>query len=151
MILWGVLLGLGYALGERVIPHTQQLWLAIQAIGFVGTGLITWRAPRWREAGRSPLVMIRPMITVGVLIGFGTLWTGLAHFGWREQSAFWPSFCAAILFVFGLWAGRIFSIGGALVFALTMAGYFRAGDWFDIWLAVTCGGALILGGLWLRR
>jgi hypothetical protein len=151
MILWGVLLGIGYALSERVVPYTQDLWLAIQAAGFVGTGVITWRAARCRETGRSPLVVVRPLLAVCVVIGFGSLWTSLAHFGWREQSAFWPSFCAAILFVFGLWAGRAFCVGGALVFALTLGGFFWAGPWFDLWLAALCSSALILGGLWLRR
>ncbi|MEI9997069.1 MAG: hypothetical protein WDM91_20910 [Rhizomicrobium sp.] len=151
MILWGILWVVGYAFGDRIWPYTRALWWTLDGIGIAGTGVITWRAVRCMAPQASRFLLLRPLVGIVVLIGFGTMWTWLAHFGGREQSAFWPTFCAALLFVFGLWAGRALAAGGALVFALTMAGYFWSGPWFDLWLAGTSGGALILGGLWLRR
>ncbi|HEY0107863.1 MAG TPA: hypothetical protein VGB91_17400 [Rhizomicrobium sp.] len=150
LILWGVLWALGYGFGATLWPHMGAFWWILDAIGVAGTAIITYRAARCSEAGRR-FVFLRPLIGVIVLIGFGTLWIRLAHFGGREQAAFWPTLCGALLFVFGLWAGRALSIAAAAVFALTMAGYVWTGPWFDLWLAVTCGGALILGGFWLRR
>ncbi len=34
---------------------------------------------------------------------------------------------------------------------LTLVGYFRLGDAFDLWMAFVNGGGLIVGGLWMRR
>ena len=151
MILWGVLWALGYAFGDALSPYTHAYWLTLDAIGIAGTCLLIWRTARCIEPGRRRVIVVRPLIAVLVMMGFGMLWVWLAHFGGREQSAFWPTLCGALLFCFGLWAGRTLSIAAAAVIALTMAGYFWAGPWFDLWLAVTTGGALILGGLWLRR
>jgi len=151
MILWGVLWVIGYG-GEFWAWHyAHDIWLSLDAIGIVGTCLIIWRTTRCIEPGRRRFIFVRPLISILVLMGFGILWVWLANFGGREQSAFWPTLCGALLFCFGLWAGRTLSIAAALVVALTMAGYFWSGPWFGLWLAVTCGGALILGGLWLRR
>ena len=152
MILWGVLWVIGLAVSDRLGLYTRTLWLGLDAIGFAGTAYITWRAVSCREPGSDArIIVLRVLAASLTFMGFGTLWVSLAHFGWREQAAFWPSFVTASLFVLGLWAGRAFSIVGALLFATTMAGYFWSGPWLDLWLAVTCGGALIAGGFWLRR
>ncbi len=151
MILWGVIWAVGYAAENWAGHYAYDIWLALDAIGLAGTALVTYNAARCIEPGRRHLIYVRPLAAILALIGFGTLWIRLAHFGWREQAAFWPTLCAMLLFCFGLWAGRTLSIAAAAVIALTMAGYFWAGPWFDLWLAVTCGGALILGGVWLRR
>jgi hypothetical protein len=150
MILWGVLWVAGYGLSDFVWPYTHAVWLALDAVGIVGTALITWRASRGKPQA-SRYLFVRPLAAIFVMIGFGALWIWLAKFGVRQESAFWPTLCGALLFCFGLWAGRTLSIGAAIIAALTLAGYFWAGPWFDLWLAATCGGALILGGLWLRR
>jgi hypothetical protein len=51
----------------------------------------------------------------------------------------------------GLWFGYAFIGIGLLVSALTLVGYFYAGNAFDLWMAFVNGGGLILGGLWMRR
>ncbi len=151
MILWGVLWAVGYAAENWAGHHAGDIWLTLDAIGIAGTCFIIWRTTRRIEPGRRRFVFVRPLISVLVMMGFGTLWIRLADFGFREQAAFWPTLCGALLFCFGLWAGRTLCVAAAAIIALTMGGYFYAGSWFDLWLAVTCGGALILGGLWLRR
>ncbi|HXC55628.1 MAG TPA: hypothetical protein VNU97_10045 [Rhizomicrobium sp.] len=151
MILWGVLWAIGYSCETWAWQYSHTLWLTLDAIGLAGTSLITWRASRALRPDVSHFLFLRPLLAACVLFGFGTLWIWLARFGVREQAAFWPTFCGVLLFVFGLWAGRTLCIAAALIVALTLAGYFGVGVWFDLWLAVTCGGALILGGIWLRR
>jgi hypothetical protein len=47
--------------------------------------------------------------------------------------------------------GRFFIILGAIVTALILAGYCWAGDYFFLWLAITCGGALIFSGAFIRK
>jgi hypothetical protein len=64
-------------------------------------------------------------------------------------------FCATIaMFAYvvgGLWLGRFFIWLGAGVTILTVAGYFFAPAWFNLWMAVTGGGSLIVAGLYIRR
>ena len=151
MILWGLLWVVGFAFSDSLGVYTRTMWWTLDAIGIAGTAWITWRAISCRDSKAAPAVIVRVLVAIFVFIGFGTLWVSLTHFGWREQAAFWPSFVTACLFVLGLWAGRAFVLVGALLFAATMGGYFWIGPWLDLWLAVTCGGALIAGGLWLRR
>ena len=51
----------------------------------------------------------------------------------------------------GVWAGRRWLLLGAALFVLILAGWFAAPAWFFLWMALAGGGALIVGGLWLRR
>ncbi len=51
----------------------------------------------------------------------------------------------------GLWLGRAFTLIGVGLTALVLAGYFWAGEAFDLYLAAVNGGGLILCGLWMRR
>jgi hypothetical protein len=45
---------------------------------------------------------------------------------------------------------RWVAVGGAVV-ALTLVGHLLLHDYYFAWMAVVGGGALILGGLWLRK
>lgn len=152
MILWGVLWLLGYGVADRLYPYTSTIWYGLDAVGLIGTGLITYRAVTRGGGGTGRrFVFLKPVTVVLVLIAFGIFWIKLAHIHGREQNIFWPMLCGSILFCVGLWAGRVLAIGAALAVALTLIGYTWAGDWFNLWLAVTTGGALVLGGWWLRR
>ena len=52
---------------------------------------------------------------------------------------------------FGLWTGwRLIALGAALV-ALTLFGFYGVGHWYPLYMGLVAGGALFLGGLWLRR
>ena len=83
-------------------------------------------------------------------IGFGSLWLHLGHFGWREQTAFWPTLFAFALLLFGMWVGRALMVAAVVLTALSLAGYWTTGAYYDVWMAVVGGGALIGIGLWLR-
>ena len=51
----------------------------------------------------------------------------------------------------GLWIGwRLAALGVALV-ALTLIGFYAIDAWYSLYMGLVSGGALILGGLWLRR
>jgi hypothetical protein len=52
---------------------------------------------------------------------------------------------------FGLWMGwRIFALGAALA-VLTLIGFYEVRAWYGLYMGLVSGGALILGGFWLRR
>ncbi len=72
---------IGFGLGEHLRPYTYDFWLVLEAIGIAGTAIITWRAASCIEPGRRRFVYVRPVVAALVMIGFGTLWVWLAHFG----------------------------------------------------------------------
>jgi hypothetical protein len=151
LIVWGVLWMIGYVASDYTAARTNDMWIALNVIGVVASTVITFRRRRGLETDVARALLVRPILAVAALMGFGVLWIVLAKFGVREQAAFWPTFCGTLLFVVGLWVGRMLSIGAAIIVALTLAGYFWSGVWLDLWLAIVGGGSLILGGLWLRR
>jgi hypothetical protein len=52
---------------------------------------------------------------------------------------------------FGLWMGwRILALGAALT-VLTLVGFYEVRAWYGLYMGLVSGGALILGGFWLRR
>jgi hypothetical protein len=147
-ILWGVLLALGYLVGHVDPPHSGTAWIALVAIGFAATTAIAWRRPTATH-GRWD----RPMLYAQfVVYAYG--WV-IAVLAWpltpRQLDAFWPTVFMLGFVLAGLWLGRFFVILGVAVTALTLAGFFWAGDLFRLWMAVVGGGGLIAGGLWLRR
>jgi hypothetical protein len=51
----------------------------------------------------------------------------------------------------GLWTGwRMVALGLALI-VLTFIGFYAIGAWYALYMGLVSGGALILGGFWLRR
>jgi hypothetical protein len=86
-----------------------------------------------------------------MLFAFGIFCCMLGQFGPRQISTFWPVYFMMMYSIAGLWFGYAFIGIGLLVSALTLIGYFYAGNAFDLWMAFVNGGGLILGGLWMRR
>ena len=147
-ILWGVLLALGYSVSHVAPQHARIVWLALVATGFAGTTALGWRRPTAAH-GRWD----RPMLYAQfVVYAYGWILIALA---WpltpRQLDALMPTVFMLGFVLAGLWLGRFFVILGVAVTALTMAGFFWAGDLFRLWMAVVGGGGLIAGGLWLRR
>lgn len=151
LIVWGVLWMIGYAASDYTTSRTNGMWIVLNLIGVTASTVITFRRRRELDTEVARALLVRPILAVAALMGFGVLWIVLAKFGIREQAAFWPTFCATLLFVVGLWVGRMLSLGAVAIVALTLVGYFWSGAWLNLWLSIVGGGSLILGGLWLRR
>jgi hypothetical protein len=87
-----------------------------------------------------------------LFIVFGCILSiGVGHLRQRQMDAFWPIYFMMAYTIIGLWFGYAFVAIGAGITALTLIGYFFAGDWFYLWMAAVDGGGLVLGGLWMRR
>src|SRR5262249_6085151 len=142
VIMWGVLLGCGYAASSFIPGDARPLWLVINSGGvlaMVGRGL-------WRR-GRGVAFPGRLFAPLALFFAFGIMCHYLGHFGRRGSETFWP-----ILFMFGyalagLWLGYAFIVLGTVVAALAFAGYLWA-PWLDLYLAVVAGGGIIIAGLW---
>lgn len=150
LFLWGTIWLVGFTANFFFREHSGLIWLVLQPLGLVATvGLVARRVAR--SGDRSFPVAARAGLSVAAIVGFGTLWEWLLDMGWREQITFWPTLLSLLLFLFGLWVGRAISIGAVVLFALSLTGYYVAGPYLHLWMAVMFGGAVIAGGFWLRR
>jgi hypothetical protein len=149
LIMWGALVFAGYVT-SYIWPRTNGLhWIVLDVIGLAGSLAIG--ASTRQRAGVN--TFNTRFLTASVLfIVFGCILSiGVAHLRPRQMDAFWPIYFMMIYTIVGLWFGYAFVAIGVGITALTLIGYFFAGDWFNLWMAVVDGGGLVLGGLWMRR
>jgi hypothetical protein len=149
LILWGAIWLIGFTCNYFARSWSNVLWLGLEMAGVLGTLFIA-RATTRREKN-SLFLLARAATSVIAVIAFGSFWVRLLGMGWREEVTFWPTLLTFILFLVGLWAGRAVAIWAAIVFALSLTGYFVAGNYLHLWMAIVVGGAMIAGGFWLRR
>jgi hypothetical protein len=143
LMLWGVITACGYCFAFMQ-PHRAGLgWLMLDGTGVVATAAMLGRRDR---LSTQILLAFLAMIVFGVLVV-----TVLGPLGERRLNAFWPLLFMLGYVLAGIWVGRFFILCGASVAALTLAGFFWSGPWFALWMAAVNGGALLLGGWWLRR
>ena len=149
LIMWGLLTAAGFVV-EYVAPRYAWFdWGAVTGVGILGSVALYRRQAR--RARRAPREWQMSYAMLAVL-GFGLLL--MVYYGDptpRQISAYWPTLFMMGYVVAGLWVGRFFIVCGLTVAALILAGYFWAGDWFYLWMALVHGGGLVAGGLYLRR
>jgi hypothetical protein len=154
LILWGVLWAIGYGLTEPWPQQGREIWSTLVAIGLVGGFVIVLRshARVANRTGAKPRIYWRfPAIA---LTGLAFIFAGIAVMGpvsGRQIGAFIPLVVAAGYAVMGFWLGLRFTIAGAVLATLTLAGFFLLPTHFSPWMAMVGGGTLILSGFWLRR
>jgi hypothetical protein len=148
LVLWGGLTSAGYLVTFFWPRYAALTWIGLHVTGIVGSFAVSALAQP-RSGVRT--FDLRTIAAIVLLFGFGYLVCVLGHFGPRELGAFWPIYFMLAYTLVGLWVGSAFVAIGLGIAALTLTGYFLAGDWFDLWMAVVNGGGLILGGLWMRR
>jgi hypothetical protein len=149
LIMWGALVFAGYVT-SYIWPRTNGLhWIVLDAIGLAASLAIG--ASTRRRAGVNTFDT-RFLAASVLLVVFGCILSiGVGHLRPRQMDAFWPIYFMMVYTIVGLWFGYAFVAIGIGVTALTLVGYFFAGGWFHLWMAVVDGGGLMLGGLWMRR
>jgi hypothetical protein len=148
MVMWGVLVFVGYLVTYMVPRYAVIGWIAVNVVGVAGWATI------------SPVSQVRTgvrtfdprfLFAFVMLVAFGILSCVLGQFGPRQIGTFWPIYFMLMYSIAGLWFGHAFIAIGLAVTALTLIGYFWLGSAFDLWMAFVNGGGLIVGGLWMRR
>lgn len=148
MVMWGVLVFAGYLVTYFVPRYAVIGWIAVYVIGIGGWGAFS-AINRPKSGVRS--FDLKLLYALAMIIIFGVFLCIFAQFGPRQLSTFWPIYFMLFYSIAGLWFGYAFIVIGFAVSALTVVGYFYAGNAFDLWMAFVNGGGLILGGLWMRR
>jgi len=136
LMLWGVLWAVGYGATAVTLRHRMAIWIATLAIGIGAGFLIGLRAAVQRDARvDAPDDPTRRRAVARL----------------RQVGAFMPLVVAAGYAVLGLWCGLRFVLVGAVLAVLTLGGFFLLPTQFALWMAAVGGGALVLGGSWLRQ
>jgi hypothetical protein len=148
MIMWGALVFAGYVATWLVPRNGGIVWIVIYAMGIAGSFVVS-KYDHAREGVRT--FDLRMLAAFALFVAFGIFCSWFGHFTPRQLGTFWPVYFMLVYTIAGLWAGYAFVAIGLGITALTLIGYFFAGDWFDLWMAVVDGGGLMLGGLWMRR
>lgn len=158
LMLWGLLWFVANLVTEFRPALSGRTWLAAMAIGFPltlwGTVRHARRAgARIRQAGGDPKALGTRMALLGV-VGWGffaSIYAITLPVGPRQGNAFISLFVAFAYALGGVWGGwRLMAIGVATA-AAVLFGYFELQQHFFLWMGVVGGGALLAGGLWLRK
>ncbi len=150
LILWGVLVAGAYLFTYFEPNLAYAGWIAITIAGLASSRVIHRRrgdaAPR---TGRMSLLLFYCQLAL-VFYG-GVLMVLLWPMSDRQVGAFWPTLVMLGFVLAGLFLGRFYIYCGLLATAVTVVGYFWAGDLYPLWMAAMYGCVLIAAGLWLRR
>ena len=145
----GGLTFVGYVLSFVMPPRAGYVWVVVIIAGIAGSALIGVLS---RKRAGVNTFNAKATAAIVVFVAFGAIWSvGVSHFTPRQLGAFWPSYFMLPYIIAGLWLGGAFVAIGTAIIALTLIGYFFAGPWFQLWMALVNGGGLLLGGFWMRR
>lgn len=142
--LWGVVwiaahLAIYFSLG-----NAGRIWMIGDAIGIAGTILLNTRGGAERLDSR--------LVWAGcIVLVFGMLCSVLIGQNGRAIDVFWTCLVMSGYMLHGLWSGLRWTVLGAAVTVISVVAYFLLAPWFNLVMAVAAGGALLLGGIWLRH
>jgi hypothetical protein len=149
LFLWGVIWIIGYGV-VYLRPRDWVVWIPLLLVGILASFWIDRRA----QIDRSPASAgWRYVLTILALFLFtSAVYAILPPSSSAQAGALIPLLVALCYVLLGLWtrATRTAWLGLALG-TLTLGGYFSLPQYFSLWMAGVGGGALILGGFWLRR
>lgn len=147
LIVWGLIWAVGYG-ATYAKPQLGVLWPVLVGIGTFASAWIGWKFKPakpggydWRLAGTW----------LAIFLFIAAIFAVMPPRSVAEVSAFFPLLVALFYGLIGIWIrGARLVLTGAAVGALTIIGFFFLPQIFLLWMAVVGGGALILGGFWLR-
>jgi hypothetical protein len=149
LMLWGVIWFVGFAASAYFPARTNWIWLVLDAIG-IGGSIVLGR--RGRDDAASRQSSWRWLAAIGSVMGLYAALLFLFQPATLNQSAATIALIIAFCYViYGIWAGVRVLITGIALAALTLFGYVELAAHFELWMAVVCGGALVLAGFWMRR
>jgi hypothetical protein len=146
LILWGLVWIVVNVCCDRWPEQAGLLWAVGDLCGFGGSAVIGFRlAGRERQNWRGLATLALAMATAAAAVF-------LLHV--RSVAAVTALISLVVggaYMVWGVWRGlRLFALG-LFIAAVSLGAGLMQPPHFYLWMAGAAGGALILGGLWLRR
>jgi hypothetical protein len=147
LFLWGLIWMAEYS-GFYFNPRLSWLFSALSVVGVVGSFVIGWRM----KDGRSDAYGWRYGATIFAAFLFAAAIFAIFHPTSDKQfGAFFPLLVALLYILMGIWSSALrMGVTGVVLGVVTVVGYFYFPATFTLWMAIAGGGALILGGLWMR-
>jgi hypothetical protein len=145
LILWGLVWVVVNLCCDKWPRQAGPLWSAGDIVGFAGTAVIGFRlaAPR--------LLNWRGVATAAV--GFAAVAAAVNLLQIRSVETATALICLAVgaaYMVWGVWRGARIFVLGLIIAGVSLAAGLLHPPHFYLWMAGAGGGALILGGVWLR-
>lgn len=146
LFIWGVVWLAGYG-GTALAPiYVNWMWAGVIVLGLAASMAIG------RTRKDQGYALWRRLALFGVIYIFSAaLFAIIWPLKGLQIAAYWPLLVGAIYAAAGLWIGLRFIILGAALIGAALGGYFFLPQHFMLWMALMGGGALILGGFWLKR
>jgi hypothetical protein len=161
LILWGLIWVAGYSCSQFSPGYARMAWPVLIMTGSISSAVAGSRnrnSVRSSNGGRIGIFWlvlfayaILWMILLHPQLPSGAEWVNYQPMNDRQVGAFFATVPMFAYVVGGLWLGRFFVWLGAIVTALTVAGFFLLPGWFNLWMAFTGGGSLIVAGLFIRK
>jgi hypothetical protein len=156
LILWGTIWLLANTVSDLAPARSGSVWLVLSLLGAA--------ASFWLGARQQAVVADRAstrtrqeqswrwMLCFLVIVAFQiTVLAVLPPLDPRQQDTFISLFWTFLYMGLGAWLGwRLFTIGLAATL-LILLGYYGVHSHYFLYMGCVSGGALIAGGLWLRR
>ena len=159
MIIWGLIWFFANGLCDFYPAQARLIWPVLSILGGIASFTLGARSKARRISAAGPAATAvaanqgwRSGLTAVVLFCFfyATFAVLPAHSG-LQATAFISLFFAFAYMVYGAWVGlRVFVIGLIAAVAI-LYGYFALAAHQYLWIGVVAGGALIAGGLWVKK
>jgi hypothetical protein len=154
VMIWGAIWVLANGLSDLLPAYGSLIWAILVIAGVVASMMAGARNGRldgsvrasdarhsWRWAGS---IMV-------VALFFAGAFAILPPVTGAQSGAFISLFFAAAYMVLGIWAGwKILAVGVCMT-VLILLGYFSGAPHLQLWCGAIAGGAMLLGGWWMRR
>jgi hypothetical protein len=156
MMLWGVIWLVANSVSDLAPGQSGTMWAALTLLGVIVSGWLVWRLQAAITAddapGRRRGQGWRWTVCLLVIVAFQVAAIAvLAPADGRQQDTFLSMFWTFLYMAIGAWTGwRLFAIGLTATF-LILFGYYGVHSHYFLYMGCVSGGALMGGGLWLRR
>jgi hypothetical protein len=157
LLVWGVVWAAANVMTDFVPAWSGRAWLIGSAIGLLLSvlwGIHLGRRPGSRvdgDTGRRARIRRFVMLGLTLCCYFPAMYAVLGPLSARQANAFVSLTWALAYMIAGAWVGwRLFVIGGIAAAAVVFS-YLSIEQHYYLCMAACGGGALIGGGLWLRK
>jgi hypothetical protein len=151
LIIWGIV-WLAADLAWQFAPGFRYAWPVASLTGFAASTVMGFMLPREAVGpGERPAGLRHYVSWLIVVALIFSLFLVMRPSDGRQVHTVFALVFGYIYLIAGVWVGwRVAALGVALV-ALSFFGFLGLGLWYPLYMGIVGGGALILGGLWLRQ
>ena len=152
MLLWGVLWIIAGAVGALSLTNAGIVWGVADIVGLIGTAWLIVRHARRCGRRDDRVSLFRYVGSAAAIAAFmGLTLMIFAPVTGPEILILFTLLVAAGYAIAGCWAGLRYAVVGVALGGLAVGVFVGAPAYLHLIVPFASGGALILGGLWMRR